>query len=144
MLRAWGSGAPGTIDASATVSLREEGAGTRVEYDADAVIGGAIAGVGQRVVAGVAKRNARTFFESVDQYLAGDLDGVAAGAAAGAQREAGAVEETRADGVTVYRKPVPAGGPSGGLPDALPLILAAVVGAAIALLGVLVGQRRRG
>lgn len=142
-LRAKGSGGPGTIDATATVSLTEEGDDTRVEYDAHAVIGGAIAGVGQRVVSGVAKRNARSFFEAVDKHLAGELEGVGAGgdeeASAGA-----AVEEATSDGATVFRKPEPVGGGAPGAPDAVPLILAALAGAAIALLGVLVGQRRRG
>lgn len=141
-LRAKGSGGPGTIDATATVSLRDEGGGTRVDYDADAVIGGAIAGVGQRVVAGVAKRNAKSFFEAVDRYLAGELVGAPVGAV-GKEGQAGAVEEATADGSTVFRKPAPAARAPAGVPDALPLILAAVVGAAIALLGVVVGQRRR-
>lgn len=142
-LQAKGSGGPGTIDATATVSLSEEDDGTRVEYDADAVIGGAIAGVGQRVVAGVAKRNAKSFFEAVDQYLAGELDGAGAEAAEGADEEAAtAAEETSDGGGKVFRKPAAAASGSPGAPDGLQLIVAALAGAAIALLGVLVGQRR--
>lgn len=138
-LRATGSGSPGTIDATATVSLTDESGRTRVDYDADAVIGGAIAGVGQRVVAGVAKRNAATFFDAVDQHLAGELDG---------RREAAPVAagdgvDVAADGdgtpPRVYRRPPKE--PSA--PDVVPLLLAAFAGAVIALLGVLVGQRRR-
>lgn len=140
-LRAKGSGGPGTIDATATVSLHEEGDATRVDYDAHAVIGGAIAGVGQRVVSGVARRNAKSFFEAVDEHLAGDLGDD--GAAAAGDDEGGTVETTSSDGATVFRKPEPVGG-AAAPPEALPLIIAAVAGAAIALLGVLVGQRRRG
>lgn len=139
-LRATGSGGPGTIDATATVSLTEEAGGTRVDYDAEAVIGGAIAGVGQRVVAGVAKRNAATFFEAVDRHLAGELDDgreatpAVAGDAVDTAAAAGAGEPA-----TVFRRP-PEVAPAG---EVVPLLLAALAGAAIALLGVLVGQRRR-
>jgi carbon monoxide dehydrogenase subunit G len=139
-LRATGSGSPGTIDATATVSLTVEADGTRVDYDAEAVIGGAIAGVGQRVVAGVAKRNAATFFEAVDRHLAGELDGgrEATPAVAGDAVEGVAGVEAGERG-TVFRRPPrePAA------PDVVPLLLAALTGAVIALLGVLVGQRRR-
>lgn len=141
-LRATGSGGPGTIDATATVSLSEEdGGGTRVEYDADAVIGGAIAGVGQRVVAGVARRNAASFFEAVDRHLAGELDGGREATPAVANDEVGdGVSEGTDERATVFRRP--AAPPAA--PDVVPLVLAALAGAAIALLGVLVGQRRRG
>lgn len=139
-LRATGSGGPGTIDATATVSLTEEAGGTRVDYDAEAVIGGAIAGVGQRVVAGVAKRNAATFFEAVDRHLAGELDD---GREATPAVAGDAVDTAAAAGaggpVTVFRRP-PEVAPMG---EVVPLLLAALAGAAIALLGVLVGQRRR-
>lgn len=139
-LRATGSGGPGTIDATATVSLTDEGEGTRVDYDAEAVIGGAIAGVGQRVVAGVAKRNAATFFEAVDRHLAGELVGgrEATPAVAGDAVDTAAVDGDGAR-ATVFRRPPEE--PSA--PDVVPLLLAALVGALIALAGVLVGQRRR-
>jgi len=140
-LRATGSGGPGTIDATATVSLSEEdGGGTRVDYDADAVIGGAIAGVGQRVVAGVARRNAASFFEAVDRHLAGELDGGREATPAVAGDELETVESDGAGAsATVFRRPVA----QTTTPDVVPLVVAALVGAAIALLGVVVGQRRR-
>lgn len=140
-LRATGSGGPGTIDATATVSLTEQDGGTRVDYDADAIIGGAIAGVGQRVVAGVAKRNAKAFFDAVDTHLAGELDGGsdATPPVAGDAVEVGAVDATH-DGGAVFRRPR---APTTG-PEVVPLLLAALAGAVVALLGVLVGQRRRG
>ena len=138
-LRATGSGGPGTIDATATVSLTDEGEGTRVDYDAEAVIGGAIAGVGQRVVAGVAKRNAATFFEAVDSHLAGELVGgqEATPAVAGDTADTATVDGDGAR-ATVFRRPPEE--PSAT--DVVPLLLAALVGALIALAGVLVGQRR--
>ena len=41
--------------------------GTRIDYDADAVVGGMIGGVGQRVLAGVAKKTAGEFFAAVER-----------------------------------------------------------------------------
>ena len=72
-MRATGSGAPGTIQAEVQMTLVPEGEGTLLTYDADAVVGGVIAGVGQRVLSGVAKKTAGEFFKSVDKYLSGDV-----------------------------------------------------------------------
>ena len=74
-MRASGSGAPGTIQAEVQITLTAEGAGTLLTYDADAVVGGVIAGVCQRVLGGVAKKTAGEFFKSVDRYLSGDTRG---------------------------------------------------------------------
>ena len=71
-MRASGSGAPGTIQAEVQITLATAGAGTLLSYDADAVVGGVIAGVGQRVLGGVAKKTAGEFFKNVDRYLSGD------------------------------------------------------------------------
>ena len=58
VLRATGTGAPGTVNADVAVRLTQEDASTRIDYDADAVVGGMIGGVGQRVLGGVAKKTA--------------------------------------------------------------------------------------
>ncbi len=141
-LRAKGSGGPGTIDAAATVSLADDGDGTRVEYDAEAVIGGAIAGVGQRVVVGVAKRNADAFFGAVDRYLAGELVEAVPTEPGLAAEGVVPTAEVTPEGRRVFRAPAPAVAPAAPAP--VHLILAALAGAAIALAGVLIGQRRRG
>jgi hypothetical protein len=69
VLRARGQGAPGTVDATVQVRLSEIDEGTRVDYDAEAVIGGMIGGVGQRMLGSVAKRTAGQFFAAVEQQL---------------------------------------------------------------------------
>jgi uncharacterized protein len=72
VLRAAAAGPPGTVTAEAKVTLADLGGGrTRLEYAADAVVGGAIGGVGQRVLAGVAKKTAGEFFAAVDAVLTG-------------------------------------------------------------------------
>ncbi|MEO3885793.1 carbon monoxide dehydrogenase subunit G [Nonomuraea sp. B5E05] len=68
-LRARGQGAPGTVDATVLVRLTEIDGGTRVDYDADAVIGGMIGGVGQRMLGSVARRTAGEFFSAVEEHL---------------------------------------------------------------------------
>ncbi|MFL6176265.1 MAG: SRPBCC family protein [Ornithinibacter sp.] len=90
-MRASGAGAPGTIDADVKVRLvPSAGGGTDLSYDADASVGGAIGGVGQRMLAGVTKKMAGQFFTALDRDIAGlgavgaGPDGAAVTAAAGA------------------------------------------------------------
>ena len=119
-LRASGSGAPGTIDTTVAVTLTELGdATTRVDYDADAVVGGMVGGVGQRVLGAVAKRTADAFFAAIDDTFAAVEPGP--GAVAGAAAAA----------------PVAAAAPAGrGRWD---LAGATAAGALSALAGVLIG-----
>ncbi|MFD8560950.1 carbon monoxide dehydrogenase subunit G [Streptosporangium canum] len=69
VLRARGQGAPGTVDATVEVRLSEIEGGTRIDYDAEAVIGGMIGGVGQRMLSSVAKKTAGEFFSAVESHL---------------------------------------------------------------------------
>jgi uncharacterized protein len=70
VLRASGSGAPGTVLADVAVSLAANGDGTtQLSYDADAVVGGMVGGVGQRVLTGVARKTADEFFAAVNAVL---------------------------------------------------------------------------
>src|SRR5439155_11989389 len=71
LLKASGSGAPGTVSAEVRIGLAEQNGGTLLTYDADAVVGGPVGGVGQRILAGVAKKTANEFFAAVDQVLTG-------------------------------------------------------------------------
>ncbi|GGP16186.1 carbon monoxide dehydrogenase subunit G [Nonomuraea glycinis] len=69
VLKARGQGAPGTVDATVLVRLSETDSGTRVDYAADAVIGGMIGGVGQRMLGSVARKTAGEFFAAVEDHL---------------------------------------------------------------------------
>jgi len=78
-----GAGAPGTIGATVSVGFADGGdETTRVTWDADAVVGGMIGGVGQRMLTSVSKRMATDFFGNVDKALAGTLASAAPAAAA--------------------------------------------------------------
>lgn len=130
-LRAEGAGAPGTIQADAVVRLEVDGDTTIVHYDADAVVGGMIGGVGQRMIAGAARRTAGEFFTAVANEV---LHGPAAvtpvpvaGEPAPAVAEAGQVF---------------AGAPApSGARRPTDLLAAFALGAIAALVGVLVGRR---
>jgi carbon monoxide dehydrogenase subunit G len=73
-----GAGAPGTIGATVNVSFASAGDdATTVTWDADAVVGGMIGGVGQRMLTSVSKRMAGEFFGNVDKALSGGLPAAA-------------------------------------------------------------------
>ena len=141
VLRASGSGAPGTVSADVAVDLTPGDDGTTLlAYDADAVVGGMIGGVGQRLLTGVAKRTAGEFFTAVDQVLAGGeaeeaVSGLGAPATAASVAAAPARPDTGGAGPRVYTAPArPAVGIPGG-----EFAAGVVLGAAAALLGALVG-----
>jgi uncharacterized protein len=70
VMRLNGAGAPGTIDATVQVAFRAGEGQTTVEYDADAVVGGMVGGVGQRMLGSVSKRMAGEFFGNVADAIA--------------------------------------------------------------------------
>lgn len=135
VLRASGAGAPGTVSAEVAVRLSEQDGGTLLNYDADAVVGGMIGGVGQRMLAGVAKKLAGEFFAGVNDVLTG--------AEPGPVGETGTpVGERPTSMPAVYRdSAVPARQVMAGASQPVSFILGAVFGAAAALAGVLVGVR---
>jgi carbon monoxide dehydrogenase subunit G len=72
VLKAAGVGAPGTVSADVKVRLQQSATGgTDLSYDADAVVGGVIGGVGQRMLTGAARKMADNFFAAVDADIAG-------------------------------------------------------------------------
>ena len=133
VLSAQGAGAPGTIGADVTVSFRDNGDGsTRLTYDADAVVGGMIGGVGQRMLTSVSKRMAGEFFGNVDGVLTG-ADSPTGAASAGS---ADAVTESvSSGGAPVFTAPRAAA--STGSPD--DLVKGMLLGAGLVLAGVAVG-----
>jgi carbon monoxide dehydrogenase subunit G len=114
-MSASGAGAPGTVDSDVRVRLSEVDGSTLLHYDADAVVGGVIGGVGQRMLTSVLRRSAGEFFAAVDDVLTGKA------------ATADAVAETR-DGFAASAPPAGAGFRRG-----------ATVGVAIALAGFAAG-----
>jgi uncharacterized protein len=70
VMKLQGAGAPGTVDATVNVRFSEPAAGqTEISYDADAVVGGMVGGVGQRMLSSVSKRMAGEFFSNVGNAI---------------------------------------------------------------------------
>jgi carbon monoxide dehydrogenase subunit G len=71
VMRLSGAGAPGTIDATVKVFFGEAEPGvTKIDYEADAIVGGMVGGVGQRMLTSVSKRMAGEFFGNVASAIA--------------------------------------------------------------------------
>jgi uncharacterized protein len=139
VMHASGAGAPGQVRATVTINLEPNGEGTTLTYSADAVVGGPVAGVGQRMMTGVAKRMAGQFFTAIDAELTGEVVPIeAAPSAAAASEPSLAAVGAPAVGRTFAGKAA-AAGPLGG--DTQSLLLGAAGGAVLTLLGVLVGYR---
>ena len=149
-MRASGTGAPGTIDADVKVQLAPSAdGGTELSYDADASVGGAIGGVGQRMLAGVTKKMAGQFFTALDRDIAGlgsvAADGAGVGApagAAGAVGGAGTVGATPASGAVYPGRAAPANANATlNLDNGTGFALGVLVGGLLALAGVALGAR---
>jgi hypothetical protein len=121
-----GAGAPGTIGATVNVRFTPEGSSTRVSYDADAVVGGMIGGVGQRMLTSVSRRMAGEFFGNVDEAIAGGPAVPAASVAAAG--EPPAVGQ-------VFTAPAPAAA-AGSRQE---FLTGVAVGAGLVVLGVVIG-----
>ena len=132
-MKARGAGAPGTIDATVAVRLAPSpSGGTDLHYDADAAVGGAVGGVGQRMLAGVTKKMAGQFFTALDRDIAGDRPlATAAGAAATGSES------------PVYsgRTATANANASLSMDRTSTFALGAMVGGALVALGVLIGSR---
>ncbi|MFC4784069.1 SRPBCC family protein [Nocardioides sp. MAHUQ-72] len=133
VMKLQGAGAPGTIGADVNVGFKDGGDGTTtITYDADAVVGGMVGGVGQRMLTSVSRRMAGEFFGNVDAVLSG---------AAPAPAPVGVAEAAAAVGAPVEAQPgvfvaPPKPSALGGQDDFLKGIL---VGAGLVLAGVVVG-----
>ena len=132
LMHATGSGTPGTVDATVRVTLADTGdGGTRLDYAADAAVGGMVGGVGQRMLTSVATKLAGQFFGNVDDVLTG-------------RRPAIPPPPPTPGDHAIPARPVP------GLHDhrvggvGVSPIAAFVAGAAVALIGAAVGARIAG
>ena len=144
VMRLQGAGAPGTVDATVDVSFDDLGAeGTRISYEADAVVGGMVGGVGQRMLSSVSKRMAGEFFGNVGKAIAAPAPAAAQPAAVQPVAEPAGVAAAEAPAAApgVYTAPAKVGGM---VQD--DFLKGIAVGAGLMLLGVVAGSvlgRRR-
>ena len=144
LLHAEGASAAGTVSVDVRVTLEDLGDGTtQIDYDADAVVGGMIGGVGQRMLISVSKRISGEFFGNINKVLTGErklTDTSPVGGTAEPSEDGQAPAPTAH---TIYGTPArPAAAPA----DGQDLFKGLVAGAVITLIGVVVGAiaaRRR-
>jgi uncharacterized protein len=132
------AGTPGTVATSILITLTPGGRMTEVSYDADATVGGLIAGVGQRMLASVAQLLIGEFLTSVDQVLTESE-------AASASQPPATTGPTTTGATTTSATTTSAA--SAGAAKAPAFLGGALVGAAVTLAGVavrgLIGKRSR-
>ena len=134
VMHASGSGGPGSVRATVQIRLEPSGEGTELTYSADAVVGGAVAGVGQRMITGVAKRMAAQFFSAVDKELSEPNVVAAVAPVQDGSAEPSAAPQQYA--TIAGRQTVP----GGWVPaEARPLLVGAAGGGLLTLLGVWIG-----
>jgi carbon monoxide dehydrogenase subunit G len=143
VMHASGSGGPGNVRAKVLISLEPSSDGTTLTYSADAVVGGAVAGVGQRMMTGVAKRMAGQFFKAIDNELTGAVVPISAAPSAAAVAPAGEAFGAAAPGASAEAPRVFAGkaAASGAGPDWQSAVMGAAAGALLTIISILIGYR---
>jgi carbon monoxide dehydrogenase subunit G len=137
VLSVQGAGAPGTIGAEVAVRFEDNHDGTTtLLYDADAILGGMVGGVGQRMITSVSRRMAAEFFTAVERQLTGVAE-------ASQIRSPGPAEAAQVSSQGVFTAPPRA---AAGV-DQDSFLKGVALGAGLVLLGVvaggLFGRRRR-
>jgi len=69
VLRGEGSGGPGFMQGDVAIDLEEKDGGTLLKYSADAKVGGLIAGMGQRMLGGIAQMMVDQFFKKMEGFI---------------------------------------------------------------------------
>lgn len=64
-----GSGGPGFMQGDVSIDLEEKDGATVLKYRTDATVGGLIAGVGQRMLNGIAKMMVDQFFKKMESFI---------------------------------------------------------------------------
>lgn len=136
VMHASGAGGPGSVRAKVQINLEPSAEGTTLTYSADAVVGGAVAGVGQRMMTGVAKRMAGQFFQAIDDELTGQA--VVPIAAAPSAVAAAAPVAPAAGAPRVFAGKAAARGAG---PDWQSAVLGAAGGALLTIISILIGYR---
>ncbi|KQY54369.1 SRPBCC family protein [Nocardioides sp. Root140] len=138
-----GAGAPGTIGATVDVRFECNDDGTTtLLYDADAVVGGMVGGVGQRMLTSVSRRMATEFFSNIERTIAQGVPGVPpplAGSTPATEQSAGNLAAEPADRSVAPKNVFTA--PTRGSGDLSEFVKGIAVGAGLVALGVVLGSR---
>ena len=138
-VRANASGGPGSVDAVARMQMRDGDAGGAVlAYEADANVTGPLAGVGQRLIGGAARKTTKEFLDALDRELAAPTPAAAAadGQPTGAAGQPAGAETAPAAGAVF----APARQPAAEGVDPAVIAVSALAGFVLALIGVAFGR----
>ncbi|MDP6560076.1 MAG: carbon monoxide dehydrogenase subunit G [Candidatus Binatia bacterium] len=69
VLSGGGLAGPGFVEGSVAIDLEENNGQTLLKYSADAKLGGVIAGIGQRMLGGIARMMVGEFFKKVEGFV---------------------------------------------------------------------------
>ncbi|MFT4287493.1 SRPBCC family protein [Nocardioides sp.] len=141
-MRLSGAGAPGTVDATVSVSFAEVEGGTSISYDADAIVGGMVGGVGQRMLSSVSKKMAGQFFAAVGEAIATPRVGRSAGPESAESAEVlapGGAESAQVPGQPARATYVRDSGPA-LVPTRQAFYEGIAIGAGLVLLGMAAGR----
>jgi len=144
-VRASASGRPGSVETVARMRMDEHDGRARLSYEADATVTGPLAGVGQRLVGGAARRTTEQFLAALEALILAPDGGATAGGAAQAAGAADTGGAAQAAGVADTGGAAPPPGAvivpaRGGGADPTALAASALAGFALALIGVAVGR----
>lgn len=64
-----GSGGPGFMQGDVSIDLEEKNGETVLKYSTDVKVGGLIAGIGQRMLGGIAKMMVDQFFKKMESFV---------------------------------------------------------------------------
>jgi carbon monoxide dehydrogenase subunit G len=141
VMRLQGAGAPGTIDATVDVSFAEvERGSTLISYEADAVVGGMVGGVGQRMLTSVSKRMAKEFFANIGAAIAGSAGTPERDTSRDERGRTPLLEGQPLPESRVFTAPARSGHATGSINDGGDFLKGIAVGAGLVLLGVIAGS----
>lgn len=144
-MRASASGGPGSVDAVARMQIRDsDDGGAVLDYDADANVTGPLAGVGQRLVGGAARKTTKEFLGALDRELLAAASPAAADGRPAGEQPAAAGASPAAAGASPTSGAVfaPARQAPAERVGADPAVIAvsALVGFLLALIGIAFGR----
>jgi carbon monoxide dehydrogenase subunit G len=139
-VRASASGGPGSVDAVARMQMRDgDDGGAVLAYEADANVTGPLAGVGQRLVGGAARKTTKEFLHALDRELLAAASPAGADGRPGAEQPAAAEAGASPPSGAVF---APARPPYAERAGADPAVIAvsALVGFLLAMIGIAFGR----
>jgi carbon monoxide dehydrogenase subunit G len=139
-VRANAIGGPGSVEAVARMQMRDgEDGGAVLSYDADANVTGPLAGVGQRLIGGAARKTTKEFLSALDRQLVSPAPSAAADGAAPAGEQPAAEAQAPPEGGAVFAPSAPAPSERPGV-DPMVIGVSVLAGFLLALVGIAFGR----